>query len=191
MPRLWNETLEGHHRAVHEAILDATWALMQEHGMTAVTMSQIATKAGIGRATLYKYFPDAEAILMAWHERHITGHLEQLAALSEDSGSATDRLASVLEAYALISYRREHQGNELAAMLHRGEHVVRAQQQLVDLVRGLIAGVVAEGGARDDVDPDELARYCLHALTAADRLPSEAAVRRLVEVTLSGLRPPR
>jgi len=35
----------------------------------------------------------------------------------------------------------------------------------------------------------ELARYCLHALTSASSLPSAAAVRRLVAVTLSGLRP--
>jgi len=36
----------------------------------------------------------------------------------------------------------------------------------------------------------ELAAYCLHAL-AAGTLPSEAAVERLVAVTLAGLRPPR
>ena len=38
-------------------------------------MSQIAEQTGIGRATLYKYFPDVEAILLAWHERQVTGHL--------------------------------------------------------------------------------------------------------------------
>ena len=37
--------------------------------------------------------------------------------------------------------------------------------------------------------PGELAGYCLHALTAAGSLPSEAAVRRLLAVTMSGLRP--
>jgi hypothetical protein len=35
----------------------------------------------------------------------------------------------------------------------------------------------------------ELATYCLHAITAASELPSQAAVRRLVQVTLTGLRP--
>ena len=35
----------------------------------------------------------------------------------------------------------------------------------------------------------QLAGYRLHALTAASSLPSAAAVRRLVAVTLSGLRP--
>jgi len=40
------------------------------------------------------------------------------------------------------------------------------------------------------IAPDELAGYCLHALTAAGNLPSEAAVRRLLAVTMAGLRPP-
>jgi hypothetical protein len=45
------------------------------------------------------------------------------------------------------------------------------------------------GDVRDDVAPDELAGYCLHALAAASSLPSKAAVRRLVTVILAGLHP--
>ena len=36
---------------------------------------------------------------------------------------------------------------------------------------------------------EELASYCLHAITAAADLPSKASVRRLVRVILAGLRP--
>jgi AcrR family transcriptional regulator len=191
VPKLWNETIQAHRREVGDAILDTTAALVTEHGLASVTMTEIAEKVGIGRATLYKYFPDVEAILVAWHERHVTGHLERLAALRDRPGDAGERLEAVLEAYALISHHREHRGAELAALLHRGEHVARAQQQLIDLFRDLLTEVAATGELRDDVAPDELASYCLHALTAAGSLPSEAAVRRLVEVTLAGLRPPR
>jgi AcrR family transcriptional regulator len=191
VPKLWNETIEEHRHAVREAILDNTWALVTEHGLTSVTMSQIAEKTGIGRATLYKYFPDVEAILFAWHQRRVTGHLEHLGELRDQAGDAGERLEAVLEAYALISHHRGHHGTELAALLHRGEHVARAQQQLIDLIRDLLTEVAETGGVRDDVAPDELASYCLHALTAASNLPSKAAVRRLVKVTLAGLRPPR
>jgi hypothetical protein len=40
---------------------------------------------------------------------------------------------------------------------------------------------------RDDISPDELASYCLHALAAARDLSSKAAVRRLVSLTTDGL----
>jgi AcrR family transcriptional regulator len=158
-----------------------------------VTMSQIAEETGIGRATLYKYFPDAEAILLAWHERQITGHLEYLAEVRDRAGDAAERLEAVLEAYALISHERfshEHPGPELAALLHRGVHVTGAQQQVHDMIKDLLIEAAETGDLRDDVVPDELASYCLHALAAARSLKSKAAVRRLVTVTLAGLRPP-
>lgn len=72
VPKLWSGTIEAHRRAVRNATLDATAALVTEHGLRSVTMSQIAEDTGIGRATLYKYFSSVEAILVAWHERHLT-----------------------------------------------------------------------------------------------------------------------
>jgi AcrR family transcriptional regulator len=187
VPKLWNETVEAHRRAVRDAILDTTAALVAEHGLRSVTMSQIAEETGIGRATLYKYFPDVEAILVAWHELQVTGHVEDLAKVRDQARDAAERLEAVLEAYALIAY--EHHGTELAALVHRGEHVARARQQLSDFIRDLVAEGAETGDLRDDVAPDELASYCLHALAAASSLPSKAAVRRLVTVTLAGLRP--
>ena len=189
MPKLWNETIEAHRRAVRDATLDTTAALVAEHGLASVTMSQIAEATGIGRATLYKYFPDVEAILVAWHERQVASHLEQLAEVRDRASGAGERLQAVLETYALISH--EHHGTELAALLHRGEHVARARQHLRGFIRDLLAEGAKTGDLRNDVAPDELANYCLHALTAAAGLPSKAAVRRLVTVTLDGLRPPR
>ncbi len=56
------------------------------------------------------------------------------------------------------------------------------------MVRQLLSEAAATGHVRGDVAPDELASYCLHALAAASSLPSKAAVRRLVSVTLAGLR---
>ena len=189
VPKLWSETIEAHRRAVRDAILETTWALVAEHGLRSVTMSRIAEKTGIGRATLYKYFPDVEAILLAWHQRHVTGHLEHLAELRDQAGDPVERLETVLEAYALIQHKRH--ATELAALLHRDEHAAQAQQHLTDIIRDLLTEAVGTGDVRDDVAPDELASYCLHALAAASSLASEAAVGRLVTVTLAGLRPPR
>jgi AcrR family transcriptional regulator len=192
VPRLWKETITEHRREVREAILDAAAALVDERGLTAVTMSQIAEAAGIGRATLYKYFPDVEAILLAWHERQVGRHLEQLAAVRDRPGAPGARLAAVLEAYARIvhAHPHAHAGADPGAQLHRREHVAGAQRRLRDFVRDLVAEGAAAGDLRSDVAPDELASYCLHALAAAGDLPSEDGVRRLVAVTLAGLNRP-
>jgi AcrR family transcriptional regulator len=192
VPRLWDDTIQAHRHQVREAILDTTAALVATHGLLAVTMSQIAAATGIGRATLYKYFPDVEAILLAWHQRQISGHLDQLAEVRDQAGDADQRLEAVLEAYALIAHQAHgHRDSELAAFLHRDQHVTKAEQQLRDMLQDLLTQAAATGKIRGDVAPSELARYCLHALAAAGSLPSRAAVRRLVTVTVAGLRPPR
>jgi AcrR family transcriptional regulator len=191
VPKLWNETIEAHRRAVRDAILNTTAELAGEHGVRSVTMSQIAEQVGIGRATLYKYFPDVEAILLAWHDRQITEHLGQLAEVRDETDGAGDKLEAVLRAFAHISrHSRGHHGTDLAAFLHQDERVLRAQLQLHGMIRDLLAEGAQTGDVRDDVAPGELATYCLHALTAAATLPSDAAADRIVTVTLSGLRSP-
>lgn len=187
VPKLWSETIETHRGAVRSATLDTTAALVAEHGLASVTMSQIAKSTGIGRATLYKYFPDVESILIAWHERQIARHLNYLTEIRGQAGDPVQQLKAVLEAYALI--RHEHHGTELAALLHRGEHFTRAEQHLNDFIADIMAAGTETGHVRKDVAPQELARYCLHALAAANTLTTKAAIRRLVTVTLSGLRP--
>jgi AcrR family transcriptional regulator len=191
VPKLWNQTIEAHRGEVGAAILDTTAALVAEHGLRSVTMSQIAEQTGIGRATLYKYFPDVEAILIAWHDRHVTGHLEHLAKARDQAADPGKRLQAVLEAYAFIAHGMSHQryGTELTALMHRDEHVAQAQQQLHDLIRDVVTEAANAGDIRDDFAPDELANYSHHALTGAGSLPSKAAVRRLVALTLAGLQP--
>ena len=196
MPKLWDETIEAHRRTVHDAILDSAAALVSERGLRSVTMSLIAERTGIGRATLYKYFPDVDSMLLTWHERQVTDHLHRLTKLRDEPGPVGGRVEAVLEAYALIHHefgahhgraRSPNHGADIAGLLHRGEHVARAQQQLSEFMRDLLAEAAKAGVVRDDVAPDELASYCLHTLTAASNLPSKAAVRRLVTLTTAGL----
>ena len=191
VPKLWSRTIETHRREVHDAVLDTTAGLVAEGGLRAATMSEIAERTGIGRATLYKYFASIEAILVAWHERQIAGHLEQLARARDEAGSAEEALEAVLSAFALISHESHgHRDAELVVFLHRDTRVADAEQQLREMIRDLVAAGQERGEVRDDVAPEELAAYSLHALAAARTLPSKAAVSRLVAVTVDGLRRP-
>ncbi len=191
MPKLWTETIETHRREVRDAILDTTAALVAEHGLLAVTMSQIAEETGIGRATLYKYFPDVESILLAWHDRQITAHLAYLAEVREQGASPGEQLEAVLEAYALLSRHSGGHGDAgFAELLHRADQIGHAQRQVHEMIRDLLVAAAKAGDVRGDVPPDELASYCVHALARAGIHRSKAAIRRLVSLTIDGLRPP-
>jgi AcrR family transcriptional regulator len=195
VPKLWTDTIDAHRREVREAILDTTMALAAQHGLLSVTMSQIAERTGIGRATLYKYFPDVQSVVLAWHDRQVSNHLELLLQVRDQAKGHEKRLEAVLTAYAHIHQQRamhlrhHDHGTELATFLHRDEHIAGAQKHVHDLVRDLLTDVAAKGGVRDDVPVDELAAYCVHALDAAGDLHSKAAVHRLVAVVLAGVRP--
>lgn len=189
VPKLWSETIETHRNQVRDAVLQTTASLVAEHGLRAVTMSQIATDSGIGRATLYKYFPDVESILLAWHERQVANHLQQLLALRDQATTPFDALTAVLGAYALICHQinRHDHGPEITALLHRSEHLADPEHQLHEFIRDLIAQAADSGAVRTDVNPDELTAYALNALAAAGGLKSKAAVERLVAVTITGI----
>lgn len=189
MPRLWTDTIDSHRREVRDAVIDAAAKLVAERGLRGVTMSEIADATGIGRATLYKYFKSLDDVLVAWHERQVAGHLRELRDAAERGSGAGNRLEAVLHRYALITHEtRQQHDAEIGALLHGDAHVARAREHLNGLVRALVEDAAAEGGIRDDVSADELSAYCLHALGAASGLQSKAAVRRLVSLTLAGLR---
>jgi AcrR family transcriptional regulator len=197
VPRLWNATIDEHRRTVHTAILDAAAALITDQGLAAVTMSQIAAQAGIGRATLYKYFPDVEAIVVAWHERLVEDHLTQLTHAAAIDAAPAERLRLVLATLAELSGGRHQPGTaghgpDLAVPLHRAEHVHQARHHLHELLVGVVQAAVDAGTVRGDVPAGELATFCRHALSTAGDGPGTRPARdRLVELTLAALHPPR
>jgi AcrR family transcriptional regulator len=186
VPKLWTDTIEDHRQAVRDAALDATGELVANQGLDAVTMTGVAAAAGIGRATLYRYFPDAHSLVVAWHERQIGDHLQQLRTTRDRAPTTRAALEQVLRHYV---DNTNHQRTELAVLLHTGNHVQPLRHELTTFLADLLSEGAAQGEVRIDVPAEELAAYCLHALAAANELRSTRAVDRLIAVTLAGLAP--
>ncbi|MBZ5736399.1 TetR/AcrR family transcriptional regulator [Nocardioides sp. TRM66260-LWL] len=186
MPKSWGESVATHRSAVRDAIKDATWSLVHEHGAAGLSMSQIADRVEISRATLYRYFPDVDSILVEWHTDKVHAHVTQLRHAAADVTDPAERLAAVLTCYATIA-RGVPRGGELATLLHQGAHLEQAEQQVLDLFAEAITSAVEAGAVRGDVAPADLARYCLYALAAPGG--SEASGAVLVPVVLAGLQP--
>ena len=214
VPKLWVGTIAAHRRTVRDAIIDATAALATEHGIASLTMSGIAGATGVGRATLYKYFPEVDSILAAWHERHVERYLARLRAVRDRAADPWERLVSVLEEYASLADDRSHEhdashhaaerhrhdashhavrgrrgATDIAAFVHRTDHAADVERRLASFIEELIRAAARNGAVRRDVPPVELAQYCLHALGPAAAPHSRQTARRLVDVTLAGLRP--
>ena len=63
-------------KATFEHILDATAELLEEKGLEAINTNAIARAAGINVATLYQYFPNKQAVLLALFTRFSTQRIE-------------------------------------------------------------------------------------------------------------------
>jgi len=182
MPKLWDDSIATHRTAVRDSIMSATWALVGEHGLAGTSMSRIADRVGISRATLYRYFPDVDAIVAAWHTDQVDGHIAQLRE-ADAAAAPEERLAAVLSRYAEIRRDLPH-GTDLATLLHQGTRVENAEQQVLDLLSEAISAAAESGQVRSDVAPADLARFCLYALAAGGHSPATD----LVPVVLAGLR---
>jgi len=56
--------------SAHEAIMDAVYALLQERSVRDLSMEAVAKRAGVGKPTLYKWWPSKGALVFAmFHER--------------------------------------------------------------------------------------------------------------------------
>jgi AcrR family transcriptional regulator len=185
MPKLWTDTIEAHRSSVADAIMDRTAELAAAEGLHALTMARIAEETGIGRATLYKYFHDIEEILVAWHRREVTAHLEVLSKIRDDAAGPMAALEAALLFYA-GNARRSHD-HALGAMLHATPHMRHAHDHLRRVISGLIADAIAAKELCTDASADELARFALAAVTAGATTGSKPAVRRLVKMILRGI----
>jgi AcrR family transcriptional regulator len=74
---------ERQRRLTNAAILDASFALFQESGLRATTVDQIATRAGINRATFYLHFKDKNEVASALARRMVDLGQGQYRALAE------------------------------------------------------------------------------------------------------------
>jgi len=185
MPRIWADTIDTHRQQVNDAILDATAELMAEHGPMSVAMSAIAERAGIGRATLYKYFPDVESILAAWHARDFGEHLQRLKALSE---ADTVTLKDLTEFVQLQRRHHAHaKGADVVGTLahalagHAGVIEDAIEPEIIATLTRLLAGLARRKDVRADHDPELLARWLLHVVHAPANLDDHAVAELLAD----------
>lgn len=185
LPRIWADTIDTHRRQVTDAILDATAELITEQGPMSTAMAAIAERAGIGRATLYKYFPDVASILVAWHQRHFTGHIRHITALTDREDLT---LADVAE-FVRRQRRRQSQeradeligtlAHSVAGFSQRMEDVVH-KEALAALTK-VVTRLSEAGVARNDIKPAVLAEWLFHAVHAPTELDDHAVAKLVVD----------
>jgi AcrR family transcriptional regulator len=71
---------ERHRLQTREEILDAALAVMAEHGVAALNLTEVARRVGLRQPSLYQYFDSRTAVYDALFERGMRAHHEILTA---------------------------------------------------------------------------------------------------------------
>ena len=83
----------------YNKILDALQELLESKDIHSISVSEIAQKAGIGKGSIYYYFPSKDAILDALVERNYEKPLETAKALAKQTDvSSFTRMAMLFQA---------------------------------------------------------------------------------------------
>ena len=153
-----------------QQILDAATEIFAEKGLAAARLDDIARRAGVGNATMYRHFANRRELALAVYADEVDALCARGDALL-DADSPADALYTWLLAFVShVATRRElavldadQPGTDVSARYaqwHEAMH--RTATALVDRAR-------AAGAVRADVDPGDLLRLTSGiALTGAD-----------------------
>jgi AcrR family transcriptional regulator len=160
------------------AIIDTAAQLFAEQG-PAVSMEQVASAMGIGRATLYRYFPGRGELLAAMAEASIGDLAARIRAARLETVPVEEAVARL--ARAIVAAGSSYLALSGGAMSHIGTHA-SVDSELGKPIRALIRRGIKEGALRRDVGADMLfdlfsglMRGALNAATNGGRGVEEAA----------------
>jgi AcrR family transcriptional regulator len=177
----------------HHAILAATQELLLERGYANLTIEGIAARAGVGKQTIYRWWPSRAALVL---EAYVTG--EEAVPPPAEGRSVRDDVRALLG--WLIAVLAEPTGGPVLAGLvsdlqHDADLAEGFRRHVVPARREGMVAALERGRARGEIREDadlELAVDALHGavfyrlLLSGEQL-DDAFVDRLADQTLAGL----
>jgi AcrR family transcriptional regulator len=161
-----------------EQLLDAALAIIDERGVSGVTIERVAKTVGVTRPVVYKQFTDADHILRTLLDRETQRALEQLAPMLPSLADARDPVEVTV--HATRAYLQAVAAEPLrwrTILLPVGENPGVVRKRLQDgraVIRSrlepLFAWGLQERNVRRDIDVEVLARMAMSLLEEAGRI---------------------
>jgi AcrR family transcriptional regulator len=181
---------------VRDKVLGAAGELMLEGGLAAATMEAIATRAGVSKRTLYKYWPSRGAVALEGFMRSAAASWSP-----PEDGTAAESLEALVVAAADL-FSRPPAGPLMRSLIADAQSQDEIALALRDqwlrprraVAADLIAKAVADGELRSDLDVEVVldllfAPVYYRLLLGHENLDPRFAARS-VRYVLAGLRPP-
>src|SRR5436305_11903624 len=164
-----------------EEILEAAVRLFAKHGYPETDMQVLADTLGVGKGTLYRYFPSKEALFLAAVDRLMRQLVEHVQAAATPVADPLERVAVAVHAFLSFCAERpefvELLIQERAVFKDRKKPTfLEHREKNVERWRALYRGLIAEGRVRDM--PGERITNVMSDLLYGPILPNYLAGRR-------------
>jgi AcrR family transcriptional regulator len=174
---------------ISTAILDAAALVLAAKGDTA-SMEDVASAAGVGRATIYRYFPSRDDLLSALADVAIDDAHRRIMEADLERATVPEALARIIRAVVAC-------GIKFSVVTSDHSHVdrIRVDSLIRDPIRSVFQRGQDEGVMRTDVTTDilvelfgGLTKVALQ-IADGDELGAEEASALIASIFLDGARP--
>ncbi|WP_330182344.1 TetR/AcrR family transcriptional regulator [Nocardia sp. NBC_01503] len=184
------EQLRADARSNRDQIIDAALAVFRERG-TDIPMKEIADRAGVGVGTLYRRFPDRDALLIATTRAHLERLAELAATAWREERTAWGGMRRFLR--ECVEMQLGAQSSAIGPTVHKAMHadprLTEVRAAVVDLVARMTVQAQADGDLRPDVGPEDIALIMTVQVYTREGESYLEAVDRVMTIMVDGLRP--
>jgi TetR/AcrR family transcriptional regulator, transcriptional repressor for nem operon len=141
-------------------LLAASEALFLEKGVTATSLDEITSRAGVSKGLFYLYFRSKDDLLAALQDQFSVRLADRIRAAADLAGDWPAKLDACVQAI-FDSYQEN--GDRHEVLFQQGGHVSASHRQTHALAVDAIGDLLAEGkaaGAFDMADPEATAVLC-------------------------------
>jgi AcrR family transcriptional regulator len=178
-----------HHGDLREALVEATFALVQEKGVHAFSVAEAARRTGVSAAAPYRHFSDRDELLAEAATRAAAELRVRFAAALDGERLPADRVAAVAAAYVRFAAERRAMFEVLFGAGLEKARYPRLEQETHALMADLVEAALPLAPGRD---PDAAAALVLamaglaqghatllldHAFGAGEDVVEDAVVR--------------
>jgi len=149
MPRIKAESLAEHRSLVRARILDSFGEELHEKGYAALTLADVAARAGIARNTIYNYAADKNDLMLEFVERSVDEYLTRARAELATCPSASEQMRYLIHSQ-INQFLHEPGSGSTAGMLEGGSLPPAVFDALMGRLSGVhrLIGEVVERGTR-------------------------------------------
>jgi AcrR family transcriptional regulator len=182
-----------------EQILETAAQLFAKHGYAGTDTQLLAEKLGVGKGTIYRYFPSKEELFLAAADRVMRQMKKQVDACIKDIADPLDQIEEAIRAY--LAFFAEHPDFVELLMQERAQFKDRKQptyfqhrQANVEPWRAMYRSLIAQGRVREmpvERILDVLSDLCYGTMFTnyftGQRKPSAVQAQDILDVVFHGI----